>query len=277
MQNSIYFGQIMSISQRYDEGNHLPHIMGSVIDYPIDECYGKGTSGAFYAPFDCKIVKKASSDTNQIWITSISPVITPKFTDYVTILIGHIRQNEYNKLNVGDVFKQKELILHEEKDKLSTGYHNHVTGGRGKILGSGWAKSNKNVWCIATTGGACMPQGLYFIDTSFTRVENNKNIPFVYLKKNESINDNKKYYETLDDLYINKTMNVNNHEYYKNCSNKMKEALKYQGENDYAVIKKGTTITALEIIKKGRYTWIKNYNGYVCLKGASGKYYLKEV
>ena len=72
-------------------------------------------------------------------------------------------------------------------------------------------------------------------------------------------------------------MNVNNHEYYKNCSNKMKEALKYQGENDYAVIKKGTTITALDIIKKGRYTWIKNYNGYVCLKGASGKYYLKEV
>ena len=56
----------------------------------------------------------------------------------------------------------------------------------------------------------------------------------------------------------------------------MRSALKYKKPNDYAVIKKGTTITCLEIVENGKYIWIKNFNGYVCLKGASGKYYLEE-
>lgn len=274
MQNSIYFGKVMRISQSYNEGNHIPHSIGNVRDYPIDETYGIGKKGCFYAPFDCVVSKKYKATTNQVWITSLNPVKTPTFIDYVTIFIGHINTHEFNKIYEGKIYRQKELILHEEKDKLSTGYHNHVSCGRGKIKGTGWLKNNKNVWVLNTTKGCCYPENVFYIDKNFTKVQISKGLNFKYLDTNIS---GVKYYKTLDDLYINKTMNVNNHELVKNCSEKMKKALKYSSPNSYAVIKKGTIITALETIEKNNYIWIKNYNGYVVLRGKSGRYFLTEA
>lgn len=263
---AIYFAKEMRLSQGYNNGNHKRHVPN---DYPIDETYNK-PNGVFYAPFDCVVVKKYKSRSNQIWITSVEPVYTPTFTDYVTILIGHISPKEFDKIKVGDLYKQKSPIVHEYKDGLSTGPHNHVTMGRGK-LGKAWSEHN-GVWCINTTGGAKKPEDCLYIDPDFTKIIDNKGIMFEFL---DSPQEHSRYYTCIYDMYINKDMSFNNHQKVKNCTPQMKRALKYKEPNADAVIRKGTTITALDIIDKGDIMWIKNYNGYVCLKGKKG-YYLTE-
>lgn len=176
---AIYPAKKMRISQRYDEGNHLVHFNNADYkDYPIDETYGSDSSGSFYAPFDCEVVKKYSATTKQIWLTSTSKVDTPLGRDYVTVFIAHIRSNEYSDIQVGDRYKQYEKIISEEKDSMSTGYHNHISAGLGKIKGSGWIKNNRNVWVAQTTNGTKKPELIFYVDKSFTTIVSDKGLNF---------------------------------------------------------------------------------------------------
>lgn len=262
MQKSLYFSKIMKISQSYKEGNHKTHS-----DFPIDETYGNTSNkGEFLAPFDLEVVKKYEATTRQIWLTSTSEVKTPKGNHYVTILIGHIAKNEYDSLKLGQKFKQGDFIVHESIDKKSTGYHNHVSAGFGKIRGTGWYQNSNKVWNIDTTEKAQKPEDVFFINN--TIIYDDKDLK--WQKYNE---EKTKYYTTLDDMYIRTSPN-GGYVKVKDCSEKMKSALKYQEPNAKAVILKGKTITCLEEVKDNGQLWCKNYNGYVCIKGKSGKEYM---
>ena len=177
---AIYPAKKMRISQRYDEGNHLAHFNNADYkDYPIDETYGSSAStGSFYAPFDCEVVKKYSATTKEIWITSTSKVDTPLGRDYVTVFIGHIRSSEYDNIQVGDKYKQYEKIVSEEKDSMSTGYHNHISAGLGKMQGTGWVKNNRGLWVPQTTNGMKKPELIFYVDKSFTTIISDKGLNF---------------------------------------------------------------------------------------------------
>ena len=85
-------------------------------------------------------------------------------------------------------------------------------------------------------------------------------------------------YKVLENLYIRKTAGTNEHVLVKDCTDAMKNALTSTNGNDYAVVKAGHNITALEIIEKDNGSvWVKNYSGYLCLKGVSGQVYLEFV
>lgn len=184
---AIYPAKKMRISQRYDEGNHLAHFNNANYkDYPIDETYGDTAStGIFYAPFDCEVVKKYSATTKEIWITSTKKVDTPLGNDYVTVFIGHIRSEEYENINVGDTYKQYEGIVHEEKDAMSTGYHNHISAGLGKMKGTGWVKNNRGLWVPQTTNGMKKPELIFYVDKSFTTIVNDKGLKFQNMPSEE--------------------------------------------------------------------------------------------
>lgn len=177
---AIYPAKIMRISQSYAEGNHMAHWnKADYKDYPIDETYGSSSSkGIFYAPFNCSIVKKYSGTTKEIWITSDEEVETPLGKDYVTILIGHIRKSEYNDLKVGQKFKQYEKIVSEEFDSSSTGWHNHISAGLGKMKGTGWIKNNRKVMVLQTTNGTKKPEQIFFIDKNFTTIKDSGKLKF---------------------------------------------------------------------------------------------------
>ena len=177
---AIYPAKKMRISQRYDEGNHLAHFNNADYkDYPIDETYGSSAStGSFYAPFDCEVVKKYSATTKEIWITSTNKVDTPLGKDYVTVFIGHIRTSEYDNIQVGDKYKQYEKIVSEEKDSMSTGYHNHISAGLGKMKGTGWVKNNRGKWVPQTTNGMKKPELIFYVDKSFTTIVSDKGLNF---------------------------------------------------------------------------------------------------
>ena len=174
----IYPIKIMNITQTYkNDFSHSRHTVGTPKDYPIDDnCGATGPNGYFYCPCDAMTVKKiygvGSSSTNVLWLESTTPVITPTFSDYVTIMIGHIEDAELNKLKIGQTFTRKEPIAIEGKDGFATGEHFHIVVGRGKFRGSGWVKNTNDIWVINTTGGSVNPEDAFFIDNTFTTVIN---------------------------------------------------------------------------------------------------------
>lgn len=284
---SFYPSEIVAISQSYNQGNHIAHWNNAEPkDYPIDECYGSsGRSGYFLAPFDCKVIKKYEANTKQIWIESLAPVDTPIGSDYVTVFIGHIMSDDYNKISVGDTFKQWDKILMEGIDRMATGYHNHISAGLGKITGTGWKKNNRNVWCLTTEYGAKKPEQLFYINTDRTTVKETQNLPFVYTKDEiqpeptPQPSYSKGIYKTLDNMYIRKGPGTNYGKVkVEECTKAMQNALTSKVANNPAVVKKGREITALNVITNDdRSIWIKNYSGYICLQGQSGKIYLKFI
>lgn len=53
----------------------------------------------------------------------------------------------------------------------------------------------------------------------------------------------------------------------KECTKQMQNALTSKVLTANAVVEKGRKITALKIIKNGSQVWMKNYSGYICIKG----------
>ena len=202
----IYPIKIMNITQTYqNDFSHSRHTVGTPKDYPIDDnCGATGPNGYFYCPSDAMIVKKiygvGTSSTNVLWLESTTPVITPTFTDYVTIMVGHIEDSELNKLKVGQVFTRKERIAIEGKDGYATGEHFHIVVGRGKFRGSGWVKNTNGIWVINTTGGAVKPEDAFFIDNTFTTIKNSAGLNFLDLYIPDI--EDEYYYTTAESLNI---------------------------------------------------------------------------
>lgn len=203
----IYPIKIMNITQTYkNDFSHSRHTVGTPKDYPIDDnCGATGPNGYFYCPCDAMTVKKiygvGSSSSNVLWLESTTPVITPTFTDYVTIMIGHIEDTELNKLKIGQIFTRKEPIAIEGKDGYATGEHFHIVVGRGKFKGSGWVKNTNDIWVINTTGGSVKPEDSFFIDNTFTTVKNSAGLNFLDLYIPD-IEEDDYYYTTAESLNI---------------------------------------------------------------------------
>lgn len=203
----IYPIKIMNITQTYkNDFSHSRHTVGTPKDYPIDDnCGATGPNGYFYCPCDAMTVKKiygvGSSSSNVLWLESTTPVITPTFTDYVTIMIGHIEDAELNKLKIGQTFTRKEPIAIEGKDGFATGEHFHIVVGRGKFKGSGWVKNTNDIWVINTTGGSVKPEDAFFIDNTFTTVKNSAGLNFLDLYIPD-IEEDDYYYTTAESLNI---------------------------------------------------------------------------
>lgn len=177
----------MNITQSYT-GNltHGRHNTGNPKDYPIDDnCGSTGKTGYFYCPCDEMIVKKiygvGISSGNTLWLESTSPVITPTFNDYITIMITHPNDKDFEGIYVGKKYTRGQKIIIEGNDGNATGYHFHIAVGRGKFLGSGWQKNSNGAWVIKTTEGGIKPEEAFFIDNSFTTIRGTKGINFISL------------------------------------------------------------------------------------------------
>ena len=203
----IYPIKVMNITQTYENDfSHSRHTVGTPKDYPIDDnCGASGANGYFYCPCDSMVVKKiygvGTSSTNVLWLESTTPVITPTFTDYVTIMIGHIEDAELKKLKIGQTFTRKEPIAIEGKDGYATGEHFHIVVGRGKFQGTGWVKNTNDIWVINTTGGAVKPEDAFFIDNTFTTIKYSAGLNFLDLYI-PTIDDNQEYYYTTASLNV---------------------------------------------------------------------------
>lgn len=185
----------MNITQGYNDNyTHKRHSDGNLKDYPIDDACGSGNNSYFYCPCDEMVVKKVYGvglrASNTIWLESTTPVITPTFTDYITIMIVHPEDKDLKNVYVGRKYQRDEALFPKGADGFATGPHFHITLGRGKMSGSGWAKNNLGLWILKTTGYNIKPEHGMFIDKNFTTIKNTRNIEFLYLNDEEKEEDN---------------------------------------------------------------------------------------
>ena len=185
--------KIMNITQSYT-GNytHERHQKGNTKDYPIDDACGSGNDSYFYCPCDEMIVKKVYGvglkASNTIWLESTTPVITPTFNDYITLMIVHPEDKYLKNLYVGKKFHKNEKIFPKGMDGNATGPHFHITVGRGKFISGGWSKNNLGLWILKTTKENIKPEEAFFIDENFTTIKNTKNLNFIKLYNNDEDN-----------------------------------------------------------------------------------------
>lgn len=187
--------KVMNITQGYNDNyTHKRHSEGNLKDYPIDDACGSGNNSYFYCPCDEMVVKKVYGvglrASNTIWLESTTPVITPTFTDYITIMIVHPKDKDLKNVYVGRKYQRNEALFPKGADGFATGPHFHITLGRGKMSGSGWAKNNLGLWILKTTGYNIKPEHGMFIDKNFTTIKNTRNIEFLSLNDEEKEEDN---------------------------------------------------------------------------------------
>lgn len=84
-------------------------------------------------------------------------------------------------------------------------------------------------------------------------------------------------YVTLDNMYVRWGAGTNyGVKLVKNLTPDGKKNATSQNPDAYAVYKKGTIYTALEVIRNVNGVWARTPSGYVCMRGVSGMYYAKK-
>lgn len=85
-----------------------------------------------------------------------------------------------------------------------------------------------------------------------------------------------KDYRTLDNMYVRWGAGTNyGVKLVKNLTEDGKKNALYKDPNAYAIYKKGTIYTALDVIKNTYGIWARTPSGYVCMQGVSGTRYAR--
>lgn len=182
----IYPCKILRITQNYNgRTSHYPHTTGNIKDYPFDEACKDSSRDYMYCPCDQMVVKKiygvGNRGTNTIWLESSSKVYFADGTsDYFTMMVIHPNDDDLKKLKVGQIFKRGDKICREGVDG-ATGNHLHISGGKGKMLGSGWSCNSNGKYVLTTTNNTFKPERLFYIDLKFTSVISKGGIAFINL------------------------------------------------------------------------------------------------
>ena len=265
----IYPTKIMRITQNYNgKTSHLPHTAGELKDYPIDEGCNDSGRDYLYCPCDkmtiVRIYGVGNKGTNTIWLQSSDEVTFADGTkDYFTMLVTHPDDSDLRNLKVGQSFKRKEKICREGSDGV-TGNHFHISGGKGKMSGNGWAKNARGKWVLTTTKGSEKPEKLFFIDQGFTSVKDAKKLNFCNLGTLKEGYSTGKYKVTADVLNVRKGPSTkyakkNFSDFTIETQNKILSLTDGKKVNGYV---KRLTFTVYEV----RSDWGRTSSGWVCLK-----------
>lgn len=114
-------------------------------------------------------------------------------------------------------------------------------------------------------------------DTNDVRID-----PIPYLDKDLPDTNKSEFisgynYVTLNDMYVRWGAGTNyGIKLVKNLTPDGKRNAYYKDPNAYAIYKKGTVYTALEVIKNNYGVWARTPSGYVCMEGASKTKYARK-
>lgn len=261
--------KVMRITQSYfGTTSHLEHTTGEPKDYPIDEgCEDAGRS-PFYCPCDEMVIKRiygvGTKGTNTIWLESTRKVLFADGSeDYCTILITHPNDDELKKLKTGKAFKRNEKIITEGKDGC-TGYHFHISVGKGKMKGNGWTKNSKGKWVLSVTTDTVKPEDAFYVNTEFTKILNSKNIQFKAYPLQYKVSYPLGNYRVTkaNVLNVRKTPGTDGEKVlYQDMTESAKnKILKIAGSKVNGYVK-GLTFTAFEV----KNNWGRTPSGWVCL------------
>lgn len=132
---------------------------------------------------------------NSIWLQSTTPVVTPYGTTIVTMMVIHPNDDDLSKITVGDTFKRGDSMFREGTDagagQVAT--HFHISVGVGEIkesthgLGEHQRKylspnlGSIDILVLDTTGKPLLVNEAFYIDNTFTTINNSRNYEFTSL------------------------------------------------------------------------------------------------
>lgn len=147
----------------------------------------------------------------------------------------------------------------------------------GKMGNSGYCTSNKAYHChfiVWKNGVRVNPLKHLYVMSTNTVAKSNTFDLLIY--KEESFTKGK--YITKEDMKVRTNAGtIYPLKLVKQLTEDGKLHATSKNPNDYAIYKKGTIFTALEIINNKYGIWAKTPSGYVCIKGASGKIYCERT
>lgn len=172
------------VTQSYNgETSHKKHWYKSkdYADYPIDLAGKENDRSAYFATVDMKVIEIkgiANSMTNTIWLETVDEVITPSGEFKVFIALTHWNDEDsaIRKLKVGKKVKKGSIICYEGVDGTSSNHLHLVCGNASKSSGNSLIKNSNGAW---VSSGYCLkPEKVFFIDKSFSKIVDTKNINF---------------------------------------------------------------------------------------------------
>ena len=164
-----YPTKTMRITQSYlGTFSHGKHYNGTPQSFPIDEGAEDTGRSWFICPCDEIEIKRiygvGTGGTNTIWLQSTSKVVTPTFTDYVTIMVIHPNDDDLSKLKVGQKFKRGEQIFREGTDgNVANHFHISIAQSLYKDLpNKGWVENDKGAWVMPVNNRK--PEDCFYVD-----------------------------------------------------------------------------------------------------------------
>lgn len=188
---AIYPFDWMCITQRYDQGNHIPHWKGSknYSDKPWDEACKDSGRSYFIPQNDYKVVQVlglgTTATTNSVRLVSVNRLTMPcGRTDYLELTLTHMNEDNLRKVKVGQILKKGSKVLMEGTDGKATGNHFHITANVGKYYGL--LKNSNGAWCF-TYAKSLLPQEAFYINPKFTHIRSANGIKFKEVPKDTTI------------------------------------------------------------------------------------------
>ena len=171
---AIYPFRHMNITQRHDQGNHVPHWKGSTNygDKPWDEaCKDGGRS--YFEPKNDFVIEQVlglnTTTTNSVRLRSVNKLYIPYKAepDYLYITLTHMNEDNLRQVKQGQILKSGTKILLEGTDGYCTGNHFHITANIGKYYGL--LQNSNGSWCY-TYEKSLLPNEAFYLDGSWTQV-----------------------------------------------------------------------------------------------------------
>ena len=181
MEYAIYPFLDMRITQRHDEGNHLPHWQGSTdySDKPWDEASTDGGRQYFVPQNDFIIEQKSGSQSGgyNVRLKSVNKLKIPYQNDtvYLRITLTHLNYDDYSQLSEGQIIHRGEQLIREGTSGQASGNHLHITANIGQYYGL--LQNSNGKWCF-TYDKALTPTEAFYVDPSITTISSSKNYTF---------------------------------------------------------------------------------------------------
>ena len=128
---------------------------------PIDIVDNVSGNGNAYAPFDCKVVVKDTSNGNTVAFESLNKVYFADGTyNYMTFMLSH--DNDISNISVGKTFSQGDVIYQEGTAGTSNGTHIHLEVAKGAY--SKRSSSSQSIWSfIRSQSNVKYPHEAFFL------------------------------------------------------------------------------------------------------------------
>lgn len=182
MEVALYPFEYMRITERHDEGNHLPHWKPNTnySDKPWDEAC-RDSKKSYFVPWnDFQIVDKLGNQKEGCTVRLIScnklKMPYKNDPDYLELTLTHMDEDNFKKVSVGQILKKGSKILMEGTSGQASGNHFHVTANTGKYYG--FKKNTNGKWVFAYQK-SLLPNEAFYVDTTKTTVINAKKYTFV--------------------------------------------------------------------------------------------------